>query len=182
MGHLLRILNSVSVMTMILIKTTPADLHHPAKHGDRVGLLLLPDEVVPQFDSLAKKAAAFFKISRSICRRWFSFLNRFTSASSSLRETSPSTPSCWSFRNSRTQRETLDWPTPRRRATSLALYPCSLTMLTASCLNSFVYFTLFSFSFIGHLSSKVATLSIVSVSIKPPQLPRRHKDTKMSIV
>jgi hypothetical protein len=31
-----------------------------------VSLHLLPDEVEPQFDSLAKKAVAFFKISRNL--------------------------------------------------------------------------------------------------------------------
>ena len=39
--------------------------------NDRV--LLLPDKVVSYIDSLAKKAAAFFKMSRSIFSRWTSF-------------------------------------------------------------------------------------------------------------
>ena len=56
----------------VLIETAPADPHHLAQHGDRIGLHLLPDKIESHFDSLAKKAAAFFKISRSISRRLFS--------------------------------------------------------------------------------------------------------------
>jgi len=55
-----------------MIKSAPADFHHLAKDGDGIGLLFLPDEVVSQLDSFAKKAAAFFKISRSISSRLFS--------------------------------------------------------------------------------------------------------------
>ena len=47
---------------------------------------MLPDKVESYFDSFAKKAAAFFKMSRSIKRRWFSFLSCFTSASRSFWE------------------------------------------------------------------------------------------------
>ena len=50
--------------------------HNPAQNGYGVGLLLLPDKVIYYIDSLAKKAAAFFKISCSIRSRLFSFRNR----------------------------------------------------------------------------------------------------------
>jgi len=46
----------------VLVKSAPADFHHLAQHGDGTGLLFLPDEVVSQLDSFAKKAAAFFNI------------------------------------------------------------------------------------------------------------------------
>lgn len=54
------------------IKPAPADSHHPAEQIDVIGLHLLPDEAESQFDSLAKKGAAFFNISRSISNRFIS--------------------------------------------------------------------------------------------------------------
>ncbi|MCD6562208.1 MAG: hypothetical protein J7L16_10705 [Deltaproteobacteria bacterium] len=42
-------------------------------NGDGTGLLFSPDKVVSQIDSFAKKAAAFFNISRSISSSLFSF-------------------------------------------------------------------------------------------------------------
>ena len=87
------------------------------------------DEVVSQFDSFAKKAAAFFKISRSILpvgrhgsSRLFSFFSRRFSASKSLRVMPLSLRSCWSWRYSRTQREILEAATPSRLPTSGQLY------------------------------------------------------------
>jgi hypothetical protein len=44
----------------------PANPHNMAQNCYGIGLLLLPDKAVSYFGSLAKKAAAFFKISRSI--------------------------------------------------------------------------------------------------------------------
>jgi hypothetical protein len=58
----------------IIVKSAPAHPHDRTQHGYGIGLHLLPDKIESQFDSLAKKAAAFFKISRSIKRRLFSFL------------------------------------------------------------------------------------------------------------
>ena len=69
----------------VLLKTAPADPHHLAQHSDRIGLNLLPDKIESYFDSLAKKAAAFFKISRSISRRLFSLRKRLSSLSSCSR-------------------------------------------------------------------------------------------------
>ena len=101
--HLVRIVRSFEAMKVI-IKSAPADFHHLTQNGDGIGLLFLPDEVASQFDSFAKKAAAFFNISRSISSRLFSFFSRRISASSSLREIPPSLISCWSWRYCRTQR------------------------------------------------------------------------------
>jgi len=154
----------------IIIKTAPAHFHHFAQNGDREGLLLLPDKIISQLDSLAKKAAAFFKISRSISNRLFSFRNRRFSSSSSRLGTPPSALSSWSWRNSLTQREIFDEWIPSRRPASEQLYLCSNTRLMASALNSFVNFFLFSFSFILHLAFFNFTLSKVSVNIKPFQL------------
>jgi hypothetical protein len=47
----------------ISILSTPADSHNTAQNGYRIGLLLLLDKVEFYSNSLAKKAAAFFKIS-----------------------------------------------------------------------------------------------------------------------
>ena len=55
--------SSTSEITVI---STPANFHHRTQNGDGKGLLLLPDKVVSYLDSLAKKAAAFFNMSRSI--------------------------------------------------------------------------------------------------------------------
>jgi hypothetical protein len=54
------------VCFQILIVAAKADFYNPAQNGYGIGLLLLPDKVVSYIDSLAKKAAAFFKISCSI--------------------------------------------------------------------------------------------------------------------
>jgi len=64
----------------IAIKSAPADFHNLAQNDYGIGLLLLPDKVVSYIDSLAKKAAAFFKISYSILGCIFSFRSRFPMA------------------------------------------------------------------------------------------------------
>ncbi|MGD9189111.1 MAG: hypothetical protein PVI89_12900, partial [Desulfobacteraceae bacterium] len=61
------------ISIQVVIKTAPANPHDRTQHGYGIGLHLLPDKIKSYFDSLAKKAAAFFKISRSIKRRLFSF-------------------------------------------------------------------------------------------------------------
>ena len=63
----------IRFLNIMIVKPTPADFHHLTHQSDRIGLHLPPDEIEPQFDSFAKKAAAFFKILRSICSRLFSF-------------------------------------------------------------------------------------------------------------
>src|SRR6056300_563161 len=69
----------------ILVKSTPANAHNPTQYGYGVGLLLPPDEVESYCDSLAKKAVAFFNISRSIRSRLFSLRSRSNSSFSGLR-------------------------------------------------------------------------------------------------
>ena len=56
----------IRVTSSPVIATTPADLHNPTQHDHGISGLLRLDELVSQLDSLAKKAAAFFKISFSI--------------------------------------------------------------------------------------------------------------------
>jgi hypothetical protein len=56
----------------IAIESAPANDHHLAQSGDGVDLHLLPDKVVSQLDSSAKKTAAFFNISRSMVSRLIS--------------------------------------------------------------------------------------------------------------
>jgi hypothetical protein len=62
----------MSLAGQIIIKTTPADSQHAALQSDGIGLLMSPDKIELHFDSFAKKAAAFFNISRSISSRLFS--------------------------------------------------------------------------------------------------------------
>jgi hypothetical protein len=64
------------------VETTARHLQDTTQHGDRVNRLLRVDEVVPHRDSLAKKAAAFFKMSRSCVTRFNSRRPGFSTASS----------------------------------------------------------------------------------------------------
>lgn len=67
MPHQLGMFQIVSgIALQPLIEPAPGDLHGPAKRDHGVIRLLRLDEPIPQFDSLAKKAAAFFNISFSI--------------------------------------------------------------------------------------------------------------------
>jgi hypothetical protein len=58
------------------VNAAATDVQHLTQHGNRPCLLVLPDEGISHFDSLAKKPRAFFKISRSIRKRLFSSRNR----------------------------------------------------------------------------------------------------------
>ena len=64
------------LLLKMLVVAAPADQHDSAKQSHWVRLLLPLDEVVFYFDSLAKKAAAFFKISRSMRSVLFSLRSR----------------------------------------------------------------------------------------------------------
>src|SRR4051794_29695679 len=57
------------------------DAQDPAHQPDRPSLAVAFDEVVPHDDSLAKKAVAFFRMSRSIVSRLFSARSRRNSSS-----------------------------------------------------------------------------------------------------
>ena len=69
----------------ILVIPTPADSHNTAQNGYGIGLLLLPDKIESYFDSLTKKAVAFFKISHSIRSRLFSLRSRYNSSFSGFK-------------------------------------------------------------------------------------------------
>ncbi len=56
------------------------DLQNLTCQRNRPLIPVIQDELKPQFFSLAKKAAAFFNISRSIRRRLFSARSRLTSS------------------------------------------------------------------------------------------------------
>ena len=64
------------LLLKMLVVAAPANPHDSAKQSNWERLLLPPDEVVFYFDSLAKKAAAFFKISRSMRSVLFSLRSR----------------------------------------------------------------------------------------------------------
>src|SRR5207248_752701 len=63
------------------VEAASRDLQHPAEQPHRPVLPMVLDEGVPHDDSLAKKAVAFFKMSRSIWSRLFS-ARRWRSSSS----------------------------------------------------------------------------------------------------
>jgi hypothetical protein len=86
LGNYFKIRNNFKPMIpfQVFVITAPANAHNPAQNGYGVGLLLLPDKVVSYFDSLAKKAAAFFKISRSIRSFLTSLRSRSISSFSGL--------------------------------------------------------------------------------------------------
>src|SRR5210317_2078484 len=121
----------------ILVKSTPANTHNPTQNGYGVGLLLLPDKVESYCDSLAKKAVAFFNISRSIRNRLFSLRSRSNSCFSGLRFPLPGKAWLPSDSSCLFQRLRELWWMPRLRAASDTLKPCSVTSFTASILNCF---------------------------------------------
>jgi hypothetical protein len=65
-----------SLAVGIGVKAAATDVQHLTPHGHRPGLLVLQDEGLSHFDSLAKKPRAFFNISRSIRKRLFSSRHR----------------------------------------------------------------------------------------------------------
>src|SRR5712692_1535014 len=66
------------------IETTPGDVEHPTQDSHRIDRLLRLDEAISHPDSLAKKATAFFKMSRSM--RTCSSSRRTTFSSSVARK------------------------------------------------------------------------------------------------
>ena len=62
------------------VVTAGLDFQHATLPADRPLFLMFPDKGVPQSDSFAKYAAAFFKISRSSVARLSSFCRRRISA------------------------------------------------------------------------------------------------------
>src|SRR5205085_2602049 len=115
------------------VEPAAADFQHAADHAHRPDLSMSLDEGELHGCSLAKNAAAFFKISRSISRRAFSSYNR---ASWDLSEPSRLSSCAASYEVFSIQPRTLAGSTPRLLAASVLEYPCSLTSLTADTLNS----------------------------------------------
>jgi hypothetical protein len=68
------------VAWQIGLKPTPADLKHLTQDGHRPGVLVLGNQGRPQFDPLAKKPRAFFKLSRSMRNRLCSSRHRCNSS------------------------------------------------------------------------------------------------------
>ena len=64
------------VSWQIRIKPTTADLKHLTQDSNRPGVLVLGNQGIPQFDSLAQKPRAFFNMSRAMRNRLFSSRNR----------------------------------------------------------------------------------------------------------
>src|SRR5215469_3691571 len=111
-------------------------LQHLAHQPHRPLTAVRVDEAVLHSDSLAKKAVAFFKMSRSIWRRLFSARRRRSSSSRAGRLPLPGKAwSPWSSRSFFHLRSRLS-AIPRLAAASAKLRPCSVTSLTASTLNS----------------------------------------------
>src|SRR6185437_4738638 len=112
------------------------NLQQPTHQSHRPVGAVFVDEAVFHSDSLAKKAVAFFKMSRSIWSRLFSARRRRSSSSRVGRLPLPG--KAWlpsaskAFFHLRSRLSAM----PRSRAASAKLRPCSVTSLTASILNS----------------------------------------------
>nr|WP_262705339.1 hypothetical protein [Streptomyces sp. NEAU-383] len=109
-----------------------------AQQDHRVDGLLRSDEPVDLAHrslSLAKKAAAFFKISIVFCCSVFCLRSRFSSSRSAL-VSSPDVPPPWSTRSRFTQPRRLSGLTPRSRATSVIVLSEERANAIASRLNS----------------------------------------------
>ena len=160
-----------AIILKVLIIAAPAYPHHRTQQGDRKRLLLLPDKVESYFDRLAKKAMAFFNMSRSICRRLTSLRSRAISSFSGVMHPLPGKACSPSLTNWSLQRRNTLGQILRFRAASDILYPCSVINLTASTLNSLLKPLRFRLTF--HLQ-KVGWLYLmlfgVSISAIPPQV------------
>src|SRR4051812_18247804 len=115
----------------------PRHLQHPTHRGDVKDASVRLDELKPHRSSLAKKAVAFFKMSRSSLRRSFSRRSRRFSSSSNTR-VGVAKPARWRAAV-RHQLRRLCGCTPRSFATCTASpFPFS-TRRTASRRNSSLY-------------------------------------------
>jgi hypothetical protein len=81
-GNLVEAERWCSLTFEVVIQPAAPDPQHLTQNRYRPGLLVLRNESVFQLDSLAKKTVAFFTISRSMRRRWFSLRNRRSSSCS----------------------------------------------------------------------------------------------------
>src|SRR6186997_185639 len=114
-----------------------ADAEYAAQAVDRECRFCPIDEREPhRLPSRAKKAVAFFRMSRSCRRISFSRRSRFSSAVTSLSAAAGSTAPRSRFRP--IQRTSVDSPIPRSPAISRCVRPLVCTRRTASSSNSFV--------------------------------------------
>src|SRR5256885_15054168 len=111
------------------------DLEYPAHQPHRIAGLLRCDKSESHSLSLAKKAVAFFRISRSSRSRWFSRLSS-ASSSRSLRFKAPSGPRPASISACATHRRRAVWPMPSSTATWPMLLPLRWISRTVSALYS----------------------------------------------
>src|SRR2546426_4101583 len=112
-------------------------LERAAQQPDRDGGLLRGDEREPHAFSFAKKAAAFFRMSRSIRSVRFSRRSRPSSSRSSV-VNAPAGPRPASISPWRTQLRSAVSVRSSSRATAVTDLPLSRTIRTACALNSFV--------------------------------------------
>lgn len=141
------------------IKPRPRHLQYPAKYRHRVVCLLRADKHVPYLLSFAKKAVAFFNISRSIKSSRFSFRSLVSSSLSAV-VNAPGLPLPESTSACVTQFRMEFSETPRSRATSLTFFPPSMTSFTVSALNSRVNVRLFFCSVFFSISTASHTLEV----------------------
>src|SRR5215831_2534858 len=119
------------------IETGARDLEYATQHPHREAGLLRGDEPEPHGFSFAKKAVAFFRMSRSMRSVRFSRRSRPSSSRSSVVSTPgaprPASTSAW-----RTQLRSAVSVRSSSRATVPTALPLSRTIRTACALNSFV--------------------------------------------
>src|SRR5258705_4285639 len=143
---------------------------HPTQHRDGEGRLLRLDERELHAWSLAKKAAAFFRMSRSIRSVRFSRRN----CSSSLRSPLLRAPVLRASRSaSRTQSRNADSARSIARAAAATVLPSSRTSRTASALNASLNVRRFRRSPMDH-SYRTA---VRGVSTKSGQVHAQRRET-----
>src|SRR5664280_2941485 len=115
-------------------------IQYSAQKHNRIGESQLLNQRVPFSDSLAKYAAAFFKMSRSILARDSSLFTCANSISISVSGRRP-LPTSPRFPTLKTliQRSNVDFGKDNRLDISITGKPPSVIILTASSRNSFVY-------------------------------------------
>src|SRR5262252_7351684 len=119
------------------VEARPRHLERPAQQPDREAGLLRGDEREPHACSFAKKAVAFFRMSRSIRSVRFSRRSRPSSSRSSV-VSAPVGPRPASTSPCRTQLRSAVSVRSSSRATVATDFPLSRTIRTAWALNSFV--------------------------------------------
>src|SRR5438552_5463196 len=122
------------------VESAARDRQQLAHHRRRIGLSMLFDPRVLHIDSLAKYAAAFFRISFSSLSFAFSCRNRLSSASSSDTGCAGARlTNSWPLRARYTQFASDLFDISSERATAATDRPPSITCLTAASRNSGVY-------------------------------------------